>query len=332
MLPRSSQFAELVNSQHPPPAITFFVRYRLQGGEFVTTTARRVTKLLRPSWSKERIVIVLRAYLDGSGTDPQQKVVAVAGWAASEREWDWWEREWLALLAELNIKRWHHTDFLRKKGEYADWNDAKNLLAHGEVCRIMNEIRPFGIGAAVWRVDYEELWKTGKWNMPRDPYAFCLDHCLEALIHRFHEVPRDEGIAIYVDQDDPEHIDLGRRVAAWHEAYLRSNREARNPDRAASTIYGSNLQYIPLQAADILANETYRYMHDKTGIPYLGAMVIGATDVAARPMLEAIKGRSYLQVTLYSKARLEWELEGTASGDHQIHGGYARFIPASDRN
>jgi hypothetical protein len=95
---------------------------------------------------------MLKAYLDGSGTANQQ-VVVVAGWGATEDEWDHWERQWSELLCELGLKRWHHTHFLSKHGEYADWQDAKFLRAQGQLIRIFNEIRLVGIGAAVWRAD-----------------------------------------------------------------------------------------------------------------------------------------------------------------------------------
>jgi hypothetical protein len=271
---------------------------------------------------------MLKAFLDASGTTAEEDVIAVAGWAASEHEWDWWEQEWKKLLTELDIKkRWHHTDFLNRKNEYARWNDAKHLLARGEVCRIMNKIRPFGIGASLWRSDYDELWKMGKWNIPCDPYDFCIDHCLEGLIQRFHEVPKDEGIAIFVDQDNV-HERTAQHITHWHEQYVRQNETARNQNREIKIRFGSNMQYVPLQAADILANETFRYMHRKVPNPYLGAIVIGMPDADPSPVIQELKKGSYLQVELYSKQMLEWVLEGRASGEHRMHGGYGRFLEA----
>ena len=244
---------------------------------------------------------MLKGYLDASGTAPDQRVVAVAGWAATEKEWDSWERDWLPFLDESGLKKgWHHTDFLSHRNDYRLWNDAKYLWAGGELVRIFRKLKLFGIGAALWREDYVNLWSTGKWMMPRDPYAYCLDDCLEALIHRLHEAPKDEGIAIYIDQDDPEREGLGRLMAKWHGEYLRRNLEAENSDRDVSVTYGSRRKYIPLQAADVLVNETYRYMFAQTGIPNLGAVFVGQKDEAARPFIEAIKDQSYLVVHLLS--------------------------------
>ena len=110
------------------------------------TSARRIGRLLHPSWSNARISIVLKGYLDASGTDPNQKVVAVAGWAATEKEWDGWELDWLKFLDEAEIKKgWHHTDFLSWPGrnEYKNWNDPKFLWADGELRRIFRKIKLF---------------------------------------------------------------------------------------------------------------------------------------------------------------------------------------------
>ena len=284
-----------------------------------------------------RIVAVLRGYLDASGTDPKQRVVAVAGWAATEAEWDGWERDWVAFLKEAELEKngWHHTDFLNRRNDYRQWKDAKLIWAEGELRRIFRKLTLFGVGTAVWREHYLELWQSGKWRMPREPYAYCLDDCLEVLVHRFHEAPKDEGIAIYIDQDDPAREKLGSVLAEWHGAYLKRNVEAQNPDREVSVTYGSRQQYKPIQAADILVNETYRYMHAETGISNLGAILVGQKDENARPFIEAIKDRCYLVVHLLSKGRLEGELEWSASGTYRPDGRYVgvpphrRFIPSS---
>lgn len=314
----------------------FHLTYPLPGVGYATS-AQRVARLLHPPWSNARYMAVLKGYLDASGTDPRQKVVAVAGWSATETEWDSWERDWLPFIAETGLKKgWHHTDFLSRHGEYENWKDAKFLWADGELRRIFRKLKLFGVGAAVWREQYQELWRTGQWLMPRDPYAYCLDDCLEVLVHRLHEVPKDEGMAIYIDQDDPAREKLGSAMAEWHGAYLKQNAEAQNPDREVSVTYGSRRQFIPLQAADVLVNETYRYMFAETGIPNLGAVFVGQQDKAARLLIEAIKDQCFLVVHLYSKARLEAELEWAASGQYRPDGRYIgvppnrRFIPSSE--
>jgi hypothetical protein len=288
------------------------------------TSAQRMARLLHPFWAKERIVAVLKSYLDASGaSDPNQAVVAVAGWGATEDEWDHWERRWLALLAELDLKKgWHHTDFLGKRDEYQDWSEAKILYAQGQLIQIFNEIGLLGIGAAVWRADYEEALASGRWRaMQASPYAFCLNDCAESLIHGFHEAPEDDGIAIYADQDGKALEEMGRVLFDWHTDFNRRNKNAINPAREVMTAYGPRAKYRPLEAADVLANETYRYMFNekRAGMPKLGGIFVGQED-SASPIIRALHGdleqrRAVLDVVLYNKRMLEERLDALESGE-----------------
>jgi hypothetical protein len=77
-----------------------------------------------------------------------------------------------------------------------------------------------------------------------------------------------------------------------------------------------------LQAADILVNETYRYMRNKhqnaetaeTLAPALGATPVGTADEHARYIIEALNRNCLFMVRLYNKGALEIILDGKASG------------------
>jgi hypothetical protein len=103
---------------------------------------------------------------------------------------------------------------------------------------------------------------------------------------------------------------------------LSSNEHARNPRRKIDFDHGSGRDNLPLQAADVLVNETYRYMRNKyqnaetakTVAPFLGATPIGAPDEHARHIIEALKPSCLLMVPLYNKGALEIILDGKGSG------------------
>jgi hypothetical protein len=103
---------------------------------------------------------------------------------------------------------------------------------------------------------------------------------------------------------------------------LSSNEHARDPGRRVEFDHGSDQDYLPLQAADVMVNETYRYMRNKyrtaktanTLVPFLGATPIGATDADARHIIEALKPNCMFIVPLYNKGALEVFLDGKASG------------------
>jgi hypothetical protein len=192
---------------------------------------------------------MLFGYLDASGTNRDQGFTAVAGWAMSERERDAWEVEWRIFLEEFGLLRWHHTDFYNNNNEYKRWNEEKKRAAEMAIIRIFKKFRLFGVGAAVKRSDYEELLAIQKWDMPSDPYEFCLDCCLEELIHKLHEAPKDDGILIHVDRDSRDRVRGGEARGNWHIDYLRQNDAADDRDRPVTVKYGADTEYIPLQVS-----------------------------------------------------------------------------------
>jgi hypothetical protein len=262
---------------------------------------------------------VLKAYLDASGTDPSQKIVAVSGFATNEQRWTQFEKEWSDFLREVGLTRWHNTDFYTKRGEYALWgeHDARRLFAPRRISEIINAARPFGIGASVRYADWDPLRAAGKVPTDESALGFCLDHCLAALIHRLHEMP-DEGIAIYVDRDENEN--LAREITDWHIEYYQRNEENANPYRDINLRFGSDRQFIPLQAADILANETFRYAHKQSEIPFLGTTLVDSSDPNASMIIELIKNQSFLIVQLFDHESLELEIDARAHGDVRVDG------------
>jgi hypothetical protein len=272
---------------------------------------------------------MLKAYLDASGTDPTQDIIVVGGWVASEDRWAEFVPQWHTFLVDCfgpNGGRWHHTDFHSRHGLYQTWDNRKWDCARTGLCRIIATLKPIGIGAALRKSDYNELWQTGRWlssdrwSTGGDPYGLCMDQCLEVLVHRMEQHPRDEGVQIIVDRDEKK--GLSRRISDWHKNYLSSNEHARNPGRRIEFDHGSDQDHLPLQAADVLVNETYRYMRNKyrnaetakTLVPFLGATPIGTSDEHARHIIEALKPNCMFMISLYNKGALEIILDGKGSG------------------
>jgi hypothetical protein len=288
--------------------------------------------------------LMLKAYLDASGTDPTKDIIVVGGWVASEDRWAEFVPQWRTFLVDCfgpNGGRWHNTDFHSGHRQYKVWDDQKRDRARMELCRIIGGLKPIGIGAAVRKSDYNELWQTGRWQLSDrwstggDPYGLYMDECLEVLTHRIDQLPRDEGVQIIVDSDEKK--GLSRRISDWHKNYLSSNEQARNRGRRVEFDHGSDQDHLPLQAADVLVNETYRYMRNKyrtaetakTLVPFLGASPMGTTDKDARHIIEALKPNCMFIVPLYNKGALEIILDGKASGAIRPDGFNAEAIPGA---
>ena len=166
----------------------------------------------------------------------------------------------------------------------------------------------FGIGYAVVVPHYREVLADGQYELPADPYEFCLDRCLSLILHRSFNLPHDEGIAIFCDQSK-EQEPIGRALADWHKRYVTLYADVGYRAVPTSTIYGSRLQYIPLQAADIIATEHYRGCQS-----FLDGC--GREEINQRhPILKELRDRGCLNdIFIYSRDEMVVELERGTPG------------------
>jgi hypothetical protein len=277
-------------------------------------SARYVGNIAHPFRSRERVVAIVRTYLDDTGTHSGSRIVGVIGAAASTDAWISWEKKWCAFLIDNGLQKgWKHSDFGSsfvggRYGEYEDWSEAKWLLARRRVWEIISEEDLFGVGYAVVTSDYEQIVAEAKYELPSDPYEFCLDRCLNLILHRSFNLPHSEGIAIFCDQSK-EQERIGSALAVWHEKYVTLYADVGYRAVPTTTVYGSRLKYIPLQAADIMATEVYRACE---------SFLRGSTreEIDQRyPILKELRDRGYLSnILAYSRDELIADLErGTPS-------------------
>jgi len=202
---------------------------------------------------------VVSAYLDASGqnTDP---VVVVAGFLGFPDHFEHFEKRWDAFLKEFQLDHFHATDFWTPRRPYSNWSDAQRLKAQGDICRIFSDEKgpPFGISVAINVYAFKQWLSTlDHYHLP-DPHYFCLDQVLNSLIYA--TGPGAESLTIYCDQEK-EHEALGVDIARWHEARLKKDPSlATNPahQRDVTVTHGPKRRFVPLQLADILANDTFR--------------------------------------------------------------------------
>ena len=208
----------------------------------------------------EGLTIVLAAYVDASDENPDIPVAAVAGVLGTTERWIEFETKWKAFLDVHGLARFHATQYWSRTGQYERWEDARFPLARKQIREILAQNRLMAVAFAVSTKAFEE-WRTAQRQFyPADPYYLCLDRVLRQLIIGVHEVPKDEGITIYVDRDKGRER-LAKEVAEWHEDRLRQLPQigAINPQREIGVMYGrSSFDYKPLQLADIIANGAYR--------------------------------------------------------------------------
>jgi hypothetical protein len=275
-------------------------------------SARFVGELIAPRSWRETVIVVIGGYIDGSNLHGDVDVIAVAGCAANVKAWPDWEDKWKEILKISGLPRWHHTDFIAKKKkigrEYSIWPEAEWLLCRRLLCEAFEAVKPTCFGATILRTDYEALRVQFPSLLPEDPYFFLLDRCLHRLIQGMFEHPVDEGVAIYCDQDKNEQ--LVKDLAHWHTAYLRAADHFGHPDdgkRAVTMTYGSNVDYVPLQAADVVAHELMSFARTNPDMRF-----VATNRDSNRWIIDRLKGQFPWFAQCYTKEWIEMELNGRA--------------------
>lgn len=143
---------------------------------------RHLAYLIWPNHDPARcFMAVFNAYFDASGdaaAKGKAQALVVAGFVATIKKWQKFERAWPALLEEYNIPSpLHMTDFMAIKGRYKSWSgdaatqESFRLAAVAVLKRHTN--KPFV--AAVTIPDLHRMFDEYEIPepVPRQPFAFC---------------------------------------------------------------------------------------------------------------------------------------------------------------
>jgi hypothetical protein len=289
-------------------------------------SARHVGEIITPRGWHDAVFLVIQGYVDGSNLHSGADIVAVCGVASRKEAWPAWEDKWKELLAFSGLHRWHHTDFMAKVKRAPgqpdrNWGDAEWLLARRMLCDSFEVTESTFLGATIPRKDYEDV--RGRFpSLPEDPYYFLLDRCMHRLIQGMFQVePKDDGVAVYCDQDKDEA--LVRQLAQWHADYLHGAPRHHYPEdatRPVVTAYGSCLEYVPLQAADVIAHEIMRFARSNPDMHF-----IASNRDTGSFILERLKKSGVMLVLCLDKTILEMEMDGRAFVPGYPHG--YRFVP-----
>lgn len=199
------------------------------------------------------VVVGHEAYLDASGTDAGQRVVAFAGFVSTPVKWVRFTRDWVDVLQRRDVDAFHMAPFFAAKGDFRQWSNERRAEIVPELVRVMGEHIELAVGCGVRVADFYESLSDDFRQEVRSPEALCLSRCLN-LIHS--QTPGTERIAVTLDQDTPE-----REHNALHIHHRMRN--AFGDDRFTSVQFSNHRTVMPLQAADILAHQAFQHLRDE---------------------------------------------------------------------
>ena len=189
----------------------------------------------------------MHVFIDDSGSFGHEEFLCLAGFVASQPNWDALYDEWRILLRKHKLKVLHTSDFLSGKGEYAELELTYEARI-GVVKEFAGCARRYAGAAIIVAVD-AAAYKTLLSGAPKKPQpkSFCFHRVLRHAHTQMREWGYNDPISFVFD-DDPRvtSIFLGH----WNK--LKKTR-AFHRNALAGIMFADDRLMPPLQAADLLA-------------------------------------------------------------------------------
>jgi hypothetical protein len=200
--------------------------------------------------------MIIQAYMDETGIHDGAPITAVAGYLASEEMWRKFSEEWTAVLREFGVRVFHATDYENFKGGFKGWTLEKKVRFAECLFPILPANTWIGLGYAVVNQDYEDALQGHERlkAMLSSPYMLCFQGIIERLARPFQGNPTRDRLAFFFENNDFE-----------REAFLCWDWLKRQTfgEKLVSITFGSKNDFVPCQAADALAYETYKALDNQ---------------------------------------------------------------------
>jgi hypothetical protein len=237
-----------------------------------------------PGWQRLPPVVAFSAYFDESKSR-ERGILAVAGYLAPTEQWDQeFTPAWNLVLenAPHRISEFKAADCNSGKGEFAAWTKRERISFRGLlVSALVNRAPAIGIGAAA-AIDYASAdTRRDKIKLERAAYLWCVTFMVKHVL----SVVKDQlgEDRVHILWDDEKHMKpkiIKMFGAARRQFAVEWENKVRDVDFAPSD------EVLPLQAADLLAFETFKAMANRlAGFPRkprktLRRLLSGSTHVA----------------------------------------------------
>jgi len=229
----------------------------------------QIAHFIHPHDSQWRTIAVLEAYFDESGSHDGSRVFSMGGLVARLDQMKWLADAWRDMLHRNGISEFHSADLESRRGIYDGIGAEEQKRIFQDAINVIGTYARTAIAGLVVIDDYEQAipgWakKTAAFG---DKYNFCFQMCLNLVFGWIEgldpEMPPGDRIAFMFDQRE-----RGEEITSTSFSQIRKFRDLH--DWMGSLTFDSRKRFVPLQAADLVAYETYKYLDNlalKSGRP-----------------------------------------------------------------
>jgi len=222
------------------------------------SSAKQVWELSRAILAdRDGYIAVLNVYMDESGTHDDSPVVTVAAYIGRPRQWRDWTKEWNA--AKKPIKVFHASKAANLVGEFNGWTEAERDDLVKRILPVIPKHKFAGVVVGIRMKAFEEAMKPHPElrEMFGTPYTACFHWTVKKIMNLMEETHNNERIAFFHEVNDYQ----GEASSAFE--FIK--RQRKTHISIMSLTFGGKNDFVPLQAADILAYEGNKKLRNPSG-------------------------------------------------------------------
>lgn len=209
-----------------------------------------VADWLHPRFARHKVLVMLYAYFDESGTDGQSPVTAIAGFVGTK--WQVIEERWLEVLSEFadkGVRTFHMTDCAAQEGEFARVDTPQRNYIIARLSDVLGVLPLQAVFSAVVRGDWKDVVSDEAFlaRFPK-PFDLCFDDVVRQLWEWAAKNTNGEKVAPMFAHQAEYHermAAVGRayEVDGWYRQLL------------GAIEFGRPQEIVPLQCADLVVHQ-----------------------------------------------------------------------------
>lgn len=210
---------------------------------------------------RSRYLVVITGYFDESGTHDGSDNITVAGFLATEEQWIEFGEKWAEALVTLDIpteasgvRMFHMAEFAHRLGAFTrdEWPESRRRETLKVLLKIVADHVGASVGVTVPRSQYEAQLSEVTRRFYGSPYGLAATTIIANVSTRAHEMHPDPWVAYVYESGAKGRHEFDQRLTP-----VINDHRSQEVLRALSLRFENKRQFLPLQAADILAYELH---------------------------------------------------------------------------
>jgi hypothetical protein len=214
---------------------------------------------------RDRLVMILTAYFDDSGTHAGSEAVAVAGYIATTEAWSAFEAEWRRALDDYGLTHFHMADYSNRAKAYAYWQETQRLIRFNRLVDIINSHDMGIFGTVIATEPFNRIFSAKAKRHCGGAYGLAAVMNFMEVSKKVSAVNEEHGWDAWVAYVYESGTVGAGQVLKVFQAN-KNNPKQEQEWRLLSLRFEDKRKFVPLQAADILAYELYRHLPRQLGV------------------------------------------------------------------